>query len=99
MDSNLTIQKVLTLYTGHLTESTFEKLQSDAMADTNDNLPVLSAYCYTYGFLAHIIGEPNDETPDDLKQCLKLAKDNDCSIILFDNMAQPTNHLTVYFEP
>lgn len=92
------IQKMLNLSTDHITPNTFIALSRET-EDGSGKFNNISCYKFSNGFIVHIIDNDDTNTPEDLKQCLDLAREHDCEIILFDNMEKPLDTLPVYPYP
>lgn len=93
----MNIQKTVTLSSDHITPDTFIKLSCEA--DGAGKFNNISCYEFNNGFIVHIIDNDDTNTPKDLKQCLDLARENDCGIIIFDNMEKPLETLPAYKYP
>ena len=79
----LEIDKVLTISTAHITETTAEMLKKES---TENNM-FLSVYDKAdYGWFIFIGGEGinYEKMPDDLARCIKLAKFHECNWLCLD---------------
>lgn len=85
----LEIRQFLTLSTAHLTPKT-RKLLDDIAADKvcNDHLVVYPKSEYGWFVYPYEYHKSND-MPNDLKQCLQVACNNQCTLICFDRDAEP----------
>lgn len=93
-ESKLEIDRILTLSTGHVTESTSELLN-------NDGIPGLIVYPKdAYGwFILCSEEEKTDEPitiPDDLTEVIKFAIANDCTWLCLDRDGYFTDKLPKY---
>lgn len=85
----LEISKVLTVSSGHVTENTFEALSLDGLVN-EIMLPVYSksAPGNGEGFGLYVYIEPKcleqGKIPEDLMPLIRLAQENDCSILCLD---------------
>lgn len=86
---NLNIVKMLTVSTNHVTEKTLQALKSEGICDKMQ----LSVYVKgtanngpEYGLYIDIVPENLnwDSFPRDLSPLIKLAVDNDCSVLCLD---------------
>lgn len=89
-EERLEIHKMLVLSTAHITRETAEKLENDAYA--------LSTYPREeYGWFIYIPYDWDEyELPEDLKACIKLAKNNNCVWLCLDCDGLTTHNLPVY---
>ena len=86
----LDIVKMLTVFTGHVREETFEALRLDGIAneiglavygkDTCDNEACYGLYIYLDKQAVE-----NTNIPEDLKPLIKLAQDNGCEVLCLDS--------------
>lgn len=81
------ITKVLTLSSGHISETTAEKLDREPELDAMG----LSVYSKSigdgesYGWLIYLTGDTPDNAPDDLRRCIEAAKALGCGILCLDS--------------
>ena len=89
----MNISKMLTLSTAHLKPETRDFLILESIKGYYG----LSVYSNEYGFFIYV-DEDNEfnNIPNDLSDCLQLAKDNDCEWIKFDRDELPIDNLKVY---
>ena len=93
----MTIQKILTLSTAHITEETAAKLEEAAVSDDTINLNGIAVYekdCY--GWFLYPISPKTETCPEDLKTILKYAEKYNCSIICLDRDEPKTEELPAY---
>lgn len=88
----LEITKMLTISTAHISENTASILALTADSDTNyfDNLSVYEKN--NAGFFIYILSKNYDSNiPSDLKDCIDLAIENNCSILCLDSSGAITD--------
>ena len=91
------ITKVLTISTAHITEETDRKLQDESEV----NNMCISVYDKVeYGYWIYI--DPydrlmcNENIPEDLLNCIKLARQNDCRWLCLDCDGEEVSELPTY---
>lgn len=88
--------KMLTLSTAHLTETTRNLLEKES----EENNMCLTVYDKaTYGWFIYVapnLLENNNNIPADLKRCIDLAHHYDCTILCLDCDAEPIDQLPQY---
>lgn len=96
------VQKYLDLSTGHLDETTADRLDALFNLTTGDPNPEEWAYWVVgsalgdFGWFIWADSNFADDTPECLIACAKLADQLGCSYILFDRDAEPIEELPTY---
>ena len=93
----LDISKMLTMSTGHISWSTAKRLDEECSADGS----TLSMFPVVYkkgdvGWFIYVGDGEDEEVPDDLARCIKLAKLNKCDWLCLDRDADVVDTLDVY---
>lgn len=98
LSDTLEITKMLTISTGHVTAKTADLLDAEPF-ENNLGIPVYEKE--SYGWFVYIdanvmktIEQP--DFPADLAGCIRLAHENDCSVLCLDQDAEMTLRLPIH---
>lgn len=97
-NNRLDTMRIINLSTDHIRQETAELLDEQTRHD-KDCLDSIAVYKKDeYGYFVYIMDygeEANEDLPEDLKDCIRLAKSNDCEMIIFDRDFDPISGNTL----
>lgn len=99
--NSIEIEKMITVSSAHVTQDTFDRLMNDPDCD-EIGLPIYEKVGpnggESFGMYIYIDSYEKRQAgiPDDLMALIKIAQDNDCSIICLDCDGQELENCTLY---